>query len=100
MHDSNYPLLYRWPFKHYRLILLALFIIYMTFFDRYCLINQYKIYTELRDLRAKSKWYKQQTEYYRMRLQQVLHNPEETERFVRENYLMQRPGEKVFIVDR
>jgi len=47
-----------------------------------------------------SEWYRQQTSAYREQLQQVLYNAEATERFVRENYLMQRPGEKVFLIDR
>ncbi|MEJ5303870.1 MAG: septum formation initiator family protein [Bacteroidales bacterium] len=91
---------FSWPLRHYRWILFALFAVYMAFFDRYSLINQYRIHRELKTLRDKSEWYKQQTEMYHQRLQQVLYNPEETERFVRENYLMQRPGERVFIIDR
>ncbi len=89
-----------WPLRHYRWVLFVLFAVYMIFFDRYSLLNQFKIHRELRELQEKSEWYRQQTELYHQRLQQVLHNPEETERFVRENYLMQRPGEKVFIIDR
>lgn len=98
----NIPLnsTFSWALRHYRWILFILFAVYMVFFDRYSLINQYKIHKELKTLRDKSDWYKHQTEMYHQRLHQVLYNPAETERFVRENYLMQRPGEKVFIIDR
>ncbi|MGC8864391.1 MAG: FtsB family cell division protein [Bacteroidales bacterium] len=100
MEGPAFTSLARWPFQHYRWILLGLFLVYMFFFDRYSVINQVKIHRELRELQSKSEWYRQQTDSYREQLQQVLNNPEATERFVRENYLMQRPGEKVFIIDR
>lgn len=90
----------RWPLRHYRWILLGVFLVYMFFFDRYSVINQVKIHRELRELQSKAEWYRQQTSAYREQLQQVLYNAEATERFVRENYLMQRPGEKVFLIDR
>jgi cell division protein FtsB len=84
---------------HYRLlVILAAFLVWLTFLDRHNLISQVRITYQLKKLKAQAETYKTETARIQTELNDILRNPEKTESFARETYLMKKEGEKIFMI--
>ena len=51
-------------------------------------------------MRQEAEWYRKEINNYKTQLNEILYNPEVTEKFVREQYLMKRPNEEIFLIAR
>lgn len=71
---------------------------WMFFFDRYNLISQMKVRSQIVQLEADEKFYKEGIDRLDFERERLFTDKEELERFARERYLMRRPGEDVFVV--
>lgn len=83
-------------YRNKGLILIFLFALYMLLFDKFSVLNQFKIYSNLRELREEKGNYEQL-------IQQAISDKRDLEvnyeKFAREKYHMSRKDEDVFIIE-
>ena len=74
------------------------FVLWILFFDHnnFFLYNQYK--SELNGLTENKKYYKEQIEKTQKEIELIKTSPLWLEKIARENYLMKREGEDIFVV--
>jgi cell division protein DivIC len=83
--------------NHY-LITLFLFFAWMIFMDENNLLNQYRKYSQLKELREKRAYYIEQIKTTNQQYAELTTNPESQEKFAREKYRMKRDNEDVFVI--
>jgi len=86
-----------WVYNKY-LIAIAVFTIWMLFFDRNDMLTQMERRKELRALQSSKEYYTQQINEERKSLRDLNNNPAAIEKFAREKYLMKRDNEDIFII--
>jgi cell division protein DivIC len=80
------------------LIALFLFFAWMIFMDENNLLNQYRKYSQLKELREKRAYYIEQIKTTNQQYAELTTNPESQEKFAREKYRMKRDNEDVFVI--
>ncbi|WP_342665062.1 MULTISPECIES: septum formation initiator family protein [Sporocytophaga] len=70
----------------------------MIFFDSNDFINQFRASRKIKDLESQKTFYEEKIEEVKKEREAFLNNPKELERFARENYLMKKKNEDVFII--
>ena len=73
-------------------------LLWMTFFDANDLPTQIRNWWKLRELDGDAKFYQTKIKDIQTKRQEVLGNDQLHEKFARENYLMKKPGEDVFVI--
>ena len=86
-----------WVYNKY-LIAIAVFVVWMLFFDRNDMLTQMERRKELRALQNSKDYYTQQIHDERRSLQDLKNNPTAIEKLAREKYLMKRDNEDIFII--
>ena len=92
--------------KTYRLVSnkyilsISLFIVWVSFFDRNSLISQYRLSQELNRLEKEKAFYIEQIEKDSKATHDLLNNIEVIEKFARENHMMKRDNEDIFLIVR
>ena len=76
---------------------LALFV-WIFVFDRNNLLSQIQLAKKLHQLQRDKKYYKDQIILDEKNTQELLTNPENLEKYARENYLMKRDSEEIFLI--
>lgn len=89
-------LLARFSNKYF--ITISAFLAILFFFDKNDLITQAERRRELRDLRESRAWYDAQIKAESKELEGLKNDPAVIEKVARENYLMKRAGEELFLV--
>lgn len=84
--------------KNFYFIFGFLFILWMIFFDSNDLINQFRAAGKLNDLKKEKAFYEEKIVQVKAEREAFLNNEEALEKFARENYLMKKKGEDVYIV--
>ncbi len=86
------------PLKNFYVLLGTFFLVWMLFIDSNDFVSQYQLSSELNSLRS-------QKEYYQDKKVEVIKDREELttnqrllEKFARENYLMKKPTEDIYVV--
>lgn len=74
------------------------FVVWMLFFDRNSMIEQYKQYREVKELEEASNYFVKQIEESRKERDGLFTNTNALEKFAREKYLMKRDNEDVFVI--
>ncbi|MCW3125039.1 MAG: septum formation initiator [Bacteroidetes bacterium] len=74
------------------------FAVWMLFFDENNLMVQYNRRHELASLKKKSNYYKHEIEKVDTRFDELTTNTESQEKFARENYMMKKDSEDVFVI--
>lgn len=90
---KNYPLLGNRYF-----LTLAFFIVWIMFFDKNNLITQYKDRQVLYELRKEKKYYQSEILRTRKQLDELLSDSKSLEKFAREQHLMKKANEDVWLV--
>ncbi|TXK50860.1 septum formation initiator family protein [Pontibacter qinzhouensis] len=85
-------------FRNFYFVTTALFLIWMFFFDSNDFITQYRMSKQLSEKEEEKQYYLDKIEEVEKDRRELMSNPELLEKFARENYLMKRPGEDVFII--
>ncbi len=85
-------------FRNPYLISLLLFMLWMLFMDENNLLNQYRKYSQLKELRQKRAYYLEQIKTTNQQYAELTTNPESQEKFAREKYRMKRDNEDVFVI--
>lgn len=80
------------------LIALIVFSIWMTFFDSNRIIDRMKEYRNMKQLELDKIYYETKIEQDSRRMKELRTDKENLEKFAREQYLMKRPNEDVFII--
>lgn len=81
----------------YFLALLAVGI-WLMFFDKNNFIHQWRLQRQLNELKRDREYYLQEIERDSTAIRQLKDDPEELERYARENYLMKKEGEDIYII--
>jgi cell division protein FtsB len=86
-------------FKNKYLIATILFIVWMLFFDHNDIFLHLQYRKELNELKADKKYYQEQIDLTRKEVDLIKSNPQAMEKVAREQYLMKKDDEDVFVVD-
>ena len=74
------------------------FIAWMLFFDPKDTFTQIQYQRELKELQVSKAWYQKEISKESVEAEQLKTNPATIEKYARENYLMKRDNEDIFIV--
>ncbi len=74
------------------------FIAWMLFFDPKDVFTQIQHQQELKELQVSKAWYQKEIEKEAIEIEQLKTNPATIEKYARENYLMKRENEDIFLV--
>ena len=80
-------------------IAITVFAVLMLFVDRNNMFEQRQRQQQLNELLASKKFYKSEIENTKKTLSDLRDNPAALEKYARENYLMKKDNEDLFIVD-
>ncbi len=72
--------------------------VYMLFFDAFNVFERANLGRALRQAQSDKAYYEQEIESTRDRLDELLLDERTAEKFAREEYLMKRPDEDVFVI--
>lgn len=91
---------FRFPsfLKNKYIIALVAALVWLAFFDNNNLIHQWRMRKQLIELRRDKHYYQEEIERDSIAIRQLKENPEALERYARENYLMKKEGEDIFII--
>jgi cell division protein FtsB len=76
----------------------SILLVWMFVLDNNDLSVQYRLYTELADLKAEHEYYRQKLKELKVERAAVMGNPALLEKYAREKYFMKRPKEDVFVI--
>ena len=86
-----------WAQNPYFLIV-AGFVVWMSFFDPEDLSTQYRLWHELHQLRAEQRYYQEQIVQLKQAHEGLTQNDALLEKLAREKYLMKREAEDVYVI--
>ena len=84
--------------KNKYIITFVLFVVWISFIDENRLIDRIDALKEVSNLEEQNEYYKTQIDENNKRLNELRTNKENLERFAREQYLMKKPNEEIFIM--
>jgi cell division protein DivIC len=85
-------------FRNKYAIASALFIIWVGFFDENNLIERFQNLMELKNLKENKEYYIHKIKEDAERLKELKTNNDNLEKYAREQYLMKRDNEEVFVI--
>ncbi len=85
-------------FRNFYLILGFFFLVWLTFFDSNDLYTQIKQTAKLKGLEDEKEFYLEKIEEVKVDREELLSNDELLEKFARENYLMKKPEEDLYVI--
>lgn len=74
------------------------FIAWMLFFDPKDVFTQMGHHRELKELEVSKSWYQAETTKLTAESERLRNNPATIEKYARENYMMKRDNEDIFII--
>ncbi len=80
------------------LLTILFFIVWLLFFDSNNLISRYRVNTELRHMNMQKKYYIEEIGINERIREQLTHDLGEIETFGREEYLMKRDNEDIYLI--
>ncbi|MDO5666070.1 MAG: septum formation initiator family protein [Bacteroidia bacterium] len=83
----------------YQIAILVALIAMLFFFSDSSLLKRIKYENEIRDLKAQIEYYRNQIEVDKVKLNELQSNLENLEKYARENYLMKKENEEVFVIE-
>lgn len=86
-------------FTAYQIVILAGLVVMLFFLSDSSVTKRIRYETQIRDLESQIEYYQKLTESDREKLHELRSNDDDLEKFARENYLMKKENEDVFIVE-
>lgn len=83
----------------YQFVFLVILVLSIFLFGDNSIIKRIKYEQEIQHLESQIEFYRNQTEIDRTKLNELKSNKENLEKFARENYLMRKEGEEIFIIE-
>jgi len=88
-----------WPWlKNKYVLTIAVFAVWMLFFDQNNMVDRIKMSSEIKQLEDDREYYLEQIQKDSARLNELTTNKENLEKYAREQFLMKKPNEDVFVV--
>ena len=84
--------------KNKYILALLIFFVWLLIFDRNNLIDRYKYLRELKQLEAEKEYYLNKIEVDSKKLNELKTNDANLEKFAREQYLMKKPNEDIYLI--
>jgi cell division protein DivIC len=85
-------------FRNKYLVSLVVFIVWLMFFDQDNMIERYKALQKLNDLQEDKIYYQKKVSSDSLRLEELKSDTRNLEKFAREQYLMKKNNEDIFII--
>ncbi|MFW6248983.1 MAG: FtsB family cell division protein [Bacteroidota bacterium] len=85
-------------FRNKYFIAILIFFIWILLFDRNNLIDKFKTLNQLEQLKKEKQYYLEKIDYNKARIEELKTDKENLEKFAREQYLMKKEDEDIFIV--
>lgn len=82
-----------------QLLAIAVILVFAFFISDSSIFDRLSHDSKIRELNNQIEYYREKTEEDKKQLEQLNSNKDDIERFARENYLMKRPNEDIFIVE-
>ncbi len=86
------------PIRNKYILVTVFFIVWMVIFDKHSLYKQYQLKSTLNELKSKEAYYKSEIEKDREKALELTTDDKSREKFAREEHLMKRDDEDVFII--
>lgn len=88
-----------WPWvKNKYVLTISVFAIWMLFFDQNNIVDRLKMSSEIRQLEADREYYTEEIEKDSTRLHELTTDKDNLEKYAREQFLMKKANEDVFVV--
>lgn len=88
-----------WPWvKNKYVLTISVFAIWMLFFDQNNMVDRMKMTSEIRQLEDDHEYYLQEIKKDSARLHELTTDKENLEKYAREQFLMKKKNEDVFVV--
>ncbi len=81
------------------LVAFSFFVVWMLFFDQRDYFQQKERSAELKKLETKKQFYVQEIEKTKKELTDLQNNPAALEKFAREQFLMKKDGEDIYVIE-
>ncbi len=78
---------------------MAVFIVWLAFFDQNNFLVQYDFKKELKSLKQDHEFYIEEIKKTKAELEDLTTNPVTLEKFAREKYLMKKDNEEIFVFE-
>ena len=85
-------------FSNFYIVVGVFFLLWLTFFDSNDLYTQLKQTAKLRGLEDEKEFYLEKIEEVKSDREELLSNDGLLEKFARENYLMKKPSEDLYVI--
>ncbi|MDR1756018.1 MAG: septum formation initiator family protein [Culturomica sp.] len=76
----------------------AFFLLWITFIDENSLVNQMQLRHKIATLTRQKEYYREKTEEDKRKISELLGNRDSLEKFAREQYLMKKRNEDIYII--
>lgn len=86
------------PLKNKYLIVSVFFLVWVGFFDQNNLIDRFRYLREVRQLEEARTYYNKQIREVNAKLYELNHQKQDLEKFAREEHLMKKDNEDVFVI--
>lgn len=83
----------------YQIAILLVLVAMLFFFSDSSILKRVQYDSEIKNLQSQIEYYRNQTEVDKVKLDELQSNTENLEKFARENYLMKKENEEVFIIE-
>lgn len=83
----------------FQFVILLVLIAMLFFFSDSSILKRIKYENEIKNLESQIEYYRNQTEIDKEKLNELQSNKDDLEKFARENYLMKKENEEVFIIE-
>ncbi len=75
-----------------------LFVIWIALFDKYSFIDQLQLRSKISQMEKEKNYYRKKVEEDKRKKDELLGNRDNLEKFAREQYLMKKENEDIFII--
>lgn len=86
------------PLRNKFVVISIVFLVWMLFFDKHSFYNQMKLQATLEELNSKLSYYKDEIKVDTKKSIEISSDEKNLEKFAREEHLMKRADEEIFIV--
>jgi len=87
-------------FRNFYVVTGISFLIWMIFLDSNDLINRYRLSAKLRTLESEREYYQEKIKEVEKDREELMGTSALLEKFAREKYLMKKPSEDIFIIEK
>ena len=84
--------------KNKYILTAAIFLLWMLIFDSSNWVDVYREYVKINKLSKEKEYYLERIEIDQQRLKELQTNNENLEKYAREQYLMKKPNEDIFVI--